>query len=320
MVPAAGIAAFGARAGDAAPAVARMSRMKKALPIALALIAFAANTASAAAEDLIDCEGGGAIPFTMAAFNQPRNAENGSTSEAVALRNYLNTNSAAAGLPKTGWFELKRQTSDANDYVRYGNGSVTTFRNLLFVRVAGGPWRPHPTFGQQCVLRKLFSDGRASTPWNVVPNRLPIKRSARSLWVQMTETACASGRPADGRVSVPVIVYEPTQITLMARIAPSSGTQTCQANPPTYLKVELSQPIGSRALIDGGSVPSNSRLSRTQLKRIRQGRKKSSILMFTRSQQEICQDAADNALTIPGLALSNKQRARLRVLDSRCPS
>lgn len=297
--------------------------MPRALTISLAVVLaiFAVGTASAsAADDLIDCEGGGAIPFTMAALDRPRNAESGSSGEATALRNYLANDPAAASLPKSGWFELARKTADANDYVRFGNGPLTAFRNLLFVRVAGGPWKPHSSFGQQCILRKLLSDGRASTPWNVVPNRLPVKRSARSLWIQMTETACASGRPADGRASVPVIQYAPTQITLLARIGPSTGTQTCQSNPPTYLKVELSQPIGSRALIDGGSVPSNSRLSRTQLKRIRQGRRKSSVLMFTRSQQEICLDAAENALTIPGLALTNKQRARLRVLDSRCPS
>lgn len=301
--------------------VVRISRMYRAMPIvALVAIAFFATSVSAAgAEELIDCEGGGAMPFTLAALDQPRNAESGTSPEAIALREYLATHSNATGDPKTGWFELARKTVDANDYVRFGNGPLIAFRNLLFVRVAGGPWKVHNTFASQCVLRKLFSDGRASTPWNVVPNRLPIRRTARSVWIQMKEIACAGGRPADGRTSVPVIEYAPTQITLYARIAPSTGTQTCQSNPPTYVKVDLSQPIGSRALVDGGSVPANSRLSRVQLKRIRQGRRKSSVLMFTRTQEEICRDAAENALTIPGLSLTNKQRARLRVLDARCP-
>lgn len=294
--------------------------MHRVIPLAalLVTVAFAANVGTATAEDLIDCEGGGAIPFTIDAFNGPRNFEAGTSSEATALRNFLATDPKAANLPKSGWFELRRQTSDANDYVRFGNGSLTSFRNLLFLRVAGGPWRPHPTFSQQCVLRALFSDGRASTPWNVVPRRLPIKRSARSVWIQMTESGCASGKPADGRASVPDIGYSPTQITMRARIERPGGTQTCQSNPPTYLKVDLSQPIGSRALVDGGSVPANSRLSRIQLKRIRQLRNKTSVLTFTRSQAEICFDAADGVLTIPGLTLNSKQRARLELLKSRC--
>lgn len=295
-----------------------MTPMRIALPLALAAAVFAMNVSPAAAADLIDCENGGAIPFTLDAFNSPRNAETGTTQEAAALRNFLATDPRAAGLPKSGWFELRRQTSDANDYIRYGNGSLTSFRNLLFIRVAGGPWKPHPTFGTQCVLRKLFSDGRASTPWNIVPNRLPLKRSARSIWIQMTEMACASGRPAEGRAHVPVVEYAPTQITLTARIERSSGTQTCQTNPPTYVKVDLTQNIGSRALVDGGSVPANSRLSRIQLKRIRQRRNKASVLTFTRSQQEICFDVADGAPTVPGLTLNNKQRQRLELLKSRC--
>lgn len=296
--------------------------MKWFVGIALAAAAIGpmAGTASAAVSDKIDCEGGGAIPFTIDAFDRARNAETGTSSEAAALRNYLASDPKAAGLPQSGWFELTRARVDANDYVRFGNGSLTSFRNLLFVRVAGGAWRPHPTFAQQCVLRKLFSDGRASTPWNIVPRRLPIKRTTRSIWVQMTESACASGKPADGRASVPEIEYGPTQITLTARIEASRGTQTCQNNPPTYVKVNLTQRIGSRALVDGGSVPANSRLSRTQLKRIRQGRRKTSVLLFTRSQKEICFDVADGSLTILGLYYSKKQTDRLAQLKSRCTS
>lgn len=299
----------------------RLLPMRIALPLALAVAVFAANVSSAAAvTDMIDCEGGGAIPFTLAALDQPRNAENGASSEAAALRSYLASDPAAAALPKSGWFELARKTSDANDYVRFGNGSLTAFRNVLMVRMAGGPWKPHSTFGQRCVLRKLFGDARASTPWNIVPSRLPLKRTRRSIWIQLTETACASGKPADGRVSVPDIEYAPTYITLVARIERSSGTQTCPGNPPTYVRVKLSQRIGSRALVDGGSVPANSRLSRTQLKRIRQRRNKTSVLTFTRSQTEVCFDAADGAVSIPGLKLNKKQLTRLGVLRSRCTS
>lgn len=302
------------------PAAVRMPRMRIALPLALAAAVFAANVSPAAALDQIDCLDGGAIPFTIDAFNGARNAETGSTPEAAALRNFLATDPKAAALPKSGWFELRRQTVDANDYVRYGHGSVTSFRNVLLIRVAGGPWRPHPTFGTQCVLRKLFADSRASTPWNVIPRLIPFRRTTRFIWVQMTETACASGKPADGRASVPIVEYAPTQITLIARIEKPSGTQTCQNNPPTYVKVNLTQPIGGRALVDGGSVPSNSRLSRVQLKRIRQRRNRTSVLTFTRSLSEICHDMADGAVTIPGLKLNKKQQARIGVLQSRCTS
>ncbi|MGB0871504.1 MAG: hypothetical protein ACPGYP_00025 [Solirubrobacterales bacterium] len=277
-------------------------------------------TTALAATDQIDCIDGGAIPFTVEALQQPANAETGTSSEAAALRAVLASNPAAAGLPATGWFVLARKTVDANDYVRFGNGPLTSLKSLLLLRVAGGPWRLHPTFAQSCVLRKLHADGRPSTPWNVVPRRIPMNRNSRRVWIQMTETGCASGKPAGERASVPVIEYTRTKITLVARVERPPGTQTCEENPPTYLKVKLAQRIGGRALVDGGSAPANSRLSRKQLKRIRQRRNRTSVLTFTRSQQEVCLDLADGEVTIPGLRLNKKQRKRVEVLSSRCPS
>ncbi len=297
--------------------------MRRLLTLLCAVLvaALAQNVATAsAALDQIDCIDGGAIPFTIDALQQPANAEAGASSEAAALRAVLASNPAAAGLPATGWFVLARKTVDANDYVRFGNGQLTTLKSLLLFRVAGGPWRLHPTFAKSCVLRKLHIDGRPSTPWNVVPRRIPMSRNSRSVWIQMTETGCASGQPAGDRASVPIIEYTRTQITLVARIEKPSGTQLCTENPPTYVKVKLKQRVGGRALVDGGSAPANSRLSRKQLKRIRQRRNRTSVLTFTRSQQEVCLDLADGEVTIPGLRLNKKQRKRIEVLSSRCPS
>ncbi|MGB0890422.1 MAG: hypothetical protein ACPGWS_09080 [Solirubrobacterales bacterium] len=294
--------------------------MKRAISIAsiLAVAAFASSAGSASANDMIDCVDGGAMPFSLAAFSNPPNAEQGTSSEAAALRSFLATHGVGQQLPQSGWFELARKTVDANDYVRFGHGTATNFKNLLFFRVAGRAWQWHATFGQGCSLRTMATATRTSTPWNVDPKRLPRNPRSRVVWVQMTEKNCASGQPADGRAHVPVIRYSRSQILMIATIEPAKGSFTCQDNPPTYVRVVLARPIGRRALVDGGSVPTNSRLNRTQLKRIRARKRVRDVLIFQRTQNEICRDKSDGSLTIPGLRLTARLQRRLDSRASKC--
>ncbi|MGB0889938.1 MAG: hypothetical protein ACPGWS_06600 [Solirubrobacterales bacterium] len=285
----------------------------------LVMGAASAPVATAADSQLVDCAGGGALPFSLGALNGPRGAEAGSTSESLALRTFLASNPALATAPKSGWIEVTRKTVDANDYVRYLNTSGSTTHTALIFRVAGRSWQLHPTFPRICPLRRMASDTRASTPWNVIPRRLPRSPRSRYVWIQLTETNCAGGRRADGRVRLPVVDYSARRVVIVADIVPPKGTNSCQFNPPTYVKVPLPGPIGSRALVDGGSVPTNSRLNRTQIKRIRARRSVKDQLIFRRTKKELCRDKADGSLTIPGLRLTTRLQRRLDARASKCP-
>lgn len=290
------------------------------MAVVLALGAVASPVAGAADSPLVDCAGGGALPFSLEALGGPRGAESGTSSEARALRSFLASNASLAAAPKTGWVEVIRKTIDANDYVRYSNTTGSTVHTALIFRVAQRAWQLHPTFPRSCALRRMANETRASTPWNVIPSRLPRNPRSRFVWIQMTESRCASGRPADGRVRLPAVSYESRQVTIVADIVPPTGTNTCQSNPPTYVRVDLPGPIGSRALVDGGSVPANSRLSRTQLKRIRARRSVKDQLIFRRTKNELCLDRADGSLTIPGLSLTAAQQRRLDARAAACPA
>lgn len=284
-----------------------------------ALGAAAAPIANAADNQLVDCAGGGALPFSLSALSGPRGAEAGTSAEAFALRTFLASNPALAAVPKSGWIEVVRKSIDANDYIRYSNTTGSTVHTVLIFRVAQRSWQLHPTFPRRCALRRMATETRASTPWNVVPSRLPRSPRSRAVWIQLTETSCAGGQPADGRVRLPVVDYGSRQVTIIADIVPPKGTNTCRANPPTYVKVSLPGPIGSRALVDGGSVPANSRLNRTQIKRIRARRSVKDQLIFRRTKNEFCLDLADGSLTIPGLTLTARQQRRLDVRAAACP-
>lgn len=64
------------------------------------------------------------------------------------------------------------------------------------------------------------------------------------------ERACASGRSAEGRI-VPAIEYTETAILVTVFVERLTGGQDCQGNPATPYDLELTEPVGDRAVIPG---------------------------------------------------------------------
>jgi len=69
------------------------------------------------------------------------------------------------------------------------------------------------------------------------------------------EEDCASGTSPAGRLLPPIVAYKPTTITITVPVMPLPGPQTCQGNPEYPLTVNLTEPVGERAIV-GGSLPS----------------------------------------------------------------
>lgn len=78
---------------------------------------------------------------------------------------------------------------------------------------------------------------------------------ATELHILITERACASGQPAFGRMSPPVVIYTPDELILTAGVRPVGGAATCPSNPVTPATVILPEPLGDRVLLDGGRHP-----------------------------------------------------------------
>lgn len=73
-------------------------------------------------------------------------------------------------------------------------------------------------------------------------------------WV--TETACASGQPSAGRIVGPDIEVSEDVVVVTFGVRAQLGlSQSCQGNPPTGVTVRLPEPLGDRALLDGGREP-----------------------------------------------------------------
>lgn len=86
------------------------------------------------------------------------------------------------------------------------------------------------------------------------PDNLPDADSTE-VHLLVTETACAGGEPADGRVALERLVEHEDRVELAVGVEALDGAQTCQSNPPTPFTVELDEPLGARALVDVGVDP-----------------------------------------------------------------
>lgn len=72
----------------------------------------------------------------------------------------------------------------------------------------------------------------------------------------VTERGCASGRSSDGRIVGPQVDYvDDTSVVVTFRVRPLEGAQECPGNPPLEVIVRLEEPLGDRALLDGGREP-----------------------------------------------------------------
>jgi hypothetical protein len=69
------------------------------------------------------------------------------------------------------------------------------------------------------------------------------------------ERACASGRPADGRIVGPDVVGVNDLVLVTFAVRSLEGDQNCPSNPASRVTVDLGEPLGNRTLLDGGTLP-----------------------------------------------------------------
>jgi hypothetical protein len=91
--------------------------------------------------------------------------------------------------------------------------------------------------------------------WWVDTTLLPLAPETTEVKAILVEQACASGKSPEGRVGDPVIRYGPDAVIVTVPVTPLAGDQDCQGNPEFPINFTLSEPLGSRALLDGSSNP-----------------------------------------------------------------
>jgi hypothetical protein len=111
-----------------------------------------------------------------------------------------------------------------------------------------------PTAGGSGAPERRVRDGVTASSWRLRPGTL-VTPERRVFRILVTETACASGQPATGRVEEPLVIREPARVQVAMFVRPLDGPATCPSNPPTPYTLRLDGPLGDRTLADGGTMP-----------------------------------------------------------------
>jgi hypothetical protein len=193
----------------------------------------------------------GRFPFGAEVLDITREDELAATPAAAALRGHL----AASGpdfewLPDHGWTLVGTDATGA-EFVAVTGGDPGMVS--VAVEPAGGAWKV--TGWGQCRPTRVLPDGLGSADWWLPEDRPKPGPNTRTFEALVMERDCASGRPADGRIVGPDVEGVNSLVLVTFAVRPLGGLQTCPSNPATRVTVDLGEPLGTRTLLDGGTLP-----------------------------------------------------------------
>lgn len=195
----------------------------------------------------VTCDGGPA--FALALLDRPGAAERAADPAAAALRAHVTGGGIETEwLPDTGWIETAR-SADAAQYVSKGDDGEWY---QVGVELRDGDWMVDGWGG--CALRPEIPPGVGLARFRVAPG-VELTRDAIEISVLVTEMACNSGQDARGRIRQPLVLTDAESVTVVMTVRPRGGGQECPSNPETPFLLELPEPLGDRALLDGSEVP-----------------------------------------------------------------
>jgi hypothetical protein len=166
-----------------------------------------------------------------------------------ALRAFLDSPDAR-DFPKVGWHRVS-ETPTRVLFMRPGD--VSAWVMVAFTIDASGAVRADQ-WGE-CVATLVMPPGVGNAAWWVDPVGGPVEPEATTIKGLIRERACASGRLPEGRVLPPVVSYTEQAVVVVFGVTEQAGGQDCPGNPAFPITIELSEPLGDRVLLDGGTFP-----------------------------------------------------------------
>jgi hypothetical protein len=194
---------------------------------------------------------GGPPAFHPGVLDQEGGAEGADDPAAAALRAALAPTGGDIDedLPNTGWIEVTRTESMVKYLARGGNGPGLA---IVIVKLRDGQGRLDAS--GRCELLPEIRPGLELAMFRVAPGQ-QLTPEMTEVEVLVTELGCNSGQDARGRVRVERIVPGDSSVIVVMATAPRDGAQECPDNPETPFLLELPEPLGDRALLDGYSIP-----------------------------------------------------------------
>jgi hypothetical protein len=194
--------------------------------------------------------------FPVSGLNAPSGAEKGTGPEFDALRAALAT--FGSEFPGSGSLTWRLAGRDDTGAVFLTRSDAMGAPRWLAVDVtfANGEWKP--TSMGQCDPRVVLSPEFGPATWALDATLPAPAADTTDLHVEVWEVAC--GPKVAGRISDPLIEYgaSTVTITLGVRVPQAEPGQAFTCARPihgTLFTIHLSEPLGTRTLLDGGRMP-----------------------------------------------------------------
>jgi hypothetical protein len=200
----------------------------------------------------------GRFPFGQEILAVVRHDEDADTDFARALRKRLAADDIDSNmLPDTGWTLVGQDAQGAEFATMTGTELMTAGVG----RVIGPAQEPFAVDGWVvdgwggCLPERVLAAGLGSADWVLAPGQ-SIGPATTTFDALVTERDCASGQSSEGRIVGPDILAAGDQVLVTFAVRPLGGmSQTCQGNPATRITVTLPEPLGTRTLLDGSTLP-----------------------------------------------------------------
>jgi hypothetical protein len=150
--------------------------------------------------------------------------------------------------PDAGWTFVGETGGRAQFIVRIPD---ETLQSVELERQSGA-WKVVGWGG--CPAHVVAGLGLGAAEWRL-PDGVVPDPGLQTFDALVTELACNSGQPADGRIMPPQILTDVERVIVIFTVRPRPGGHECPSNPSTQVRVELPAPLGNRQLLDGGSFP-----------------------------------------------------------------
>ena len=115
-------------------------------------------------------------------------------------------------------------------------------------------WGGYGLSTTKCENRVVLPPGLGHVGVHLDPNALPDPADT-AIGLLVKETACTSGREMGDALRGPQVVETDDAVLVAFAVVPYVGAANCPGNPDTHATVELSRPLGDRALLNGVLVP-----------------------------------------------------------------
>jgi hypothetical protein len=196
-------------------------------------------------DPLVQCQGTPGT-FRPSVFTTPDGAEQGTDALSTALRTELERG-RFDGYPDTGW-----RLVWSDDTTALFIAGVPPFARTFTMRFADDRWQAGA--GGGCgALRIAPPEGAGWATWTIGA-RPPSDTASFTVFVD--DPSCSGTQSAGDRILPPHIDERDDQVIITFTVTPlPPGSYTCIGHAATPYTVTLQQPIGERALFDGGTWP-----------------------------------------------------------------